>query len=89
MKCTLCGGPLHEVRRDLPFKVGDTSIVIIKNLPVFQCASCPEYLIGDAARPTAMGAARNPRWSSALFAQKRPSGCGTRTANPWKSAGAG
>lgn len=32
----------------MPFKVGDTSIVINKNLPVDQCDRCWECLIGDA-----------------------------------------
>lgn len=32
---------------DLPFKVSDTSVVILKGLPVIQCMGCPEYLIAD------------------------------------------
>jgi len=36
------------MRTDLPFKAGETSIVILKNLPVLQCANCPEYLIEDS-----------------------------------------
>jgi YgiT-type zinc finger domain-containing protein len=35
------------MRTDLPFKVRETSIVILKNLPVLQCPKCPEYLIED------------------------------------------
>lgn len=27
---------------DLPFKVGDTSIVIVRSLPVLQCGQCGE-----------------------------------------------
>lgn len=30
---------------DLPFKVGDRSIVIVKDLPVTQCSACQEYLL--------------------------------------------
>lgn len=33
---------------DLPFKVGDRQIVILKDLPVEQCEACSEYLIRDA-----------------------------------------
>lgn len=33
---------------DLPFKVGDSSIVIIKDLPVVQCPHCNEYVLADA-----------------------------------------
>ena len=47
MKCAVCGGDLRKATTDLPFKVGDTSIVILKGLPVLQCASCPEYLLED------------------------------------------
>jgi len=48
MRCTVCGAELTATRTDLPFKVSETSIVILKNLPVLQCANCPEYLIEDA-----------------------------------------
>lgn len=48
MKCTACGAELRTTRTDLPFKVGDTRIVIVKNLPVVQCGNCPQYLIEDA-----------------------------------------
>ena len=47
MKCTVCGAGLTATRTDLPFKVGDTSIVILKDLPVVQCGNCPQYLIED------------------------------------------
>jgi YgiT-type zinc finger domain-containing protein len=30
---------------DLPFKVGDSSIVIVKGLPVMQCLYCHEYVL--------------------------------------------
>jgi hypothetical protein len=32
---------------DLPSKVTETAIVILKHLPVLSCGSCPEYLIED------------------------------------------
>lgn len=47
MKCAVCGGELVASTSDMPFKVSDTSIVILKGLPVLQCAACPEYLIED------------------------------------------
>lgn len=47
MICHNCGMTLKEVITDLPFKVMDNSIVIIKKLPVLQCQNCIEYLIED------------------------------------------
>ena len=47
MKCTLCGSKLSPLITDLPFKVSDTSIVILKGLPVLQCDNCREYLLND------------------------------------------
>ncbi len=48
MKCGICGAELRMTKTNLPFKVSETSIVIIKDLPVFQCEGCSEYLIEDA-----------------------------------------
>jgi hypothetical protein len=31
----------------LPFKVSETSIVILKGLPALQCDNCREYLLDD------------------------------------------
>jgi YgiT-type zinc finger domain-containing protein len=36
------------MRTDLPFKVRETGIVILKSLPVLQCRNCSEYLIEDS-----------------------------------------
>lgn len=47
MKCTVCGGALQATRTDLPFKIRESGIVILKRLPVLQCGSCPEYLLED------------------------------------------
>ena len=47
IECTMCGSKLKSTRTDLPFKVSDTTIVILKNLPVLQCNNCPEYVIED------------------------------------------
>ncbi len=47
MTCHTCGAALHTIVTDLPFKVGDSTIVILKGLPVLQCACCGEYVIED------------------------------------------
>ena len=47
MKCTVCGATLKTVTTDLPFKVSDKTIVILKKLPVIQCRNCSEYLMED------------------------------------------
>jgi YgiT-type zinc finger domain-containing protein len=47
MKCTTCGAFMGPITTDLPFKVGDHSIVVIKDVPVLQCSACPEYLLSD------------------------------------------
>ena len=48
MKCQVCGGAMRSIVTDLPFKIAERAIVIIKDLPVLQCESCSEYLIDDA-----------------------------------------
>jgi YgiT-type zinc finger domain-containing protein len=47
MTCAVCGAQLQPISSDLPFKVSEQTIVILKNLPVLQCANCAEYLIED------------------------------------------
>jgi len=48
MTCHICGGALEKLVTDLPFKVAQSRIVIIKSLPVLQCRNCSEYVIDDA-----------------------------------------
>ncbi len=48
MKCTVCGAKMNSVISDLPFKTTESTIVILKSLPVLQCENCTEYLIEDA-----------------------------------------
>ncbi|TAK33167.1 MAG: YgiT-type zinc finger protein [Chloroflexota bacterium] len=48
MRCTSCGAELKATRTDLPFKARETTIVILKSLPIMQCENCTEYLIDDA-----------------------------------------
>ena len=48
MKCHVCGSKMQPIITDLPFKINDVTIVIMKDLPVIQCARCIEYLLDDA-----------------------------------------
>lgn len=48
MKCRVCGARLRATTTDLPFKVSERTIVILKGLPVSQCEGCSEYLIADS-----------------------------------------
>jgi len=47
MKCGVCGDQLRPVHSDLPFKVSEQTIVILKDLPVLQCQNCAQYLLED------------------------------------------
>ena len=47
MRCRVCAGRLQRSDTDVPFKVSEQTIVIIKNLPVLQCDRCSEYLMDD------------------------------------------
>lgn len=48
MRCHVCGSELVSMVTDLPFKLNETTIVIVKDLPVLQCSGCSEYLLEDA-----------------------------------------
>ncbi len=48
MKCHVCGGTMHSIQTDLPFKLGERIIVILKDLPVSQCERCREYILEDS-----------------------------------------
>ena len=48
MRCTVCGARMSPMVTDLPFKLSEERIVILKQLPVLQCEACREYLIEDA-----------------------------------------
>ncbi len=48
MKCHVCGSEMSSINTDLPFKVSEKTIVILKEVPVFQCKSCSEYLLDDS-----------------------------------------
>ena len=47
MKCHVCGSEMQRMQTDLPFKTSDSTIVIVKTLPVIQCESCGEYALED------------------------------------------
>ena len=47
MKCEVCGARMQRVNSDLPFKVSEHTIVILKHLPVLQCGNCAQYLLED------------------------------------------
>jgi YgiT-type zinc finger domain-containing protein len=47
MKCHVCGSELRPLITDLPFKISEATIVILKSLPVLQCENCSEYLLDD------------------------------------------
>jgi YgiT-type zinc finger domain-containing protein len=47
MKCHTCGGKLEPVTTDLPFKLSQRAIVVIRDLPVLQCEACHEYVLED------------------------------------------
>jgi YgiT-type zinc finger domain-containing protein len=47
MKCHVCGSEMNSIITNLPFKVNDLTIVILRDLPVYQCSNCSEYLLAD------------------------------------------
>ncbi|MBI2267538.1 MAG: YgiT-type zinc finger protein [Armatimonadetes bacterium] len=47
MKCRVCGAAMRSLITDLPFKVSETTIVVLKGLPVNQCDRCSEYVLDD------------------------------------------
>jgi YgiT-type zinc finger domain-containing protein len=48
MRCRICGGLLESRITDLPFKIGDCSIVILRSLPVLQCRHCGDTELEDS-----------------------------------------
>ncbi|HEY1219264.1 MAG: YgiT-type zinc finger protein [Bryobacteraceae bacterium] len=45
------GGLLESRVTDLPFKVGDSSIVILRSLPVLECRQCGDTELEQATMP--------------------------------------
>jgi len=48
MRCRICGGLLEPRVTDLPFKIGDSRIVILRSLPVRQCRQCRDTELEQA-----------------------------------------
>ena len=49
MRCRVCGGLLEPRITDLPFKISDTAIVIVRSLPVLLCGQCGETELENEA----------------------------------------
>lgn len=47
MRCRVCGAALDPVVTDLPFKLNQRTIVVVRDLPVLQCQNCTDYLLED------------------------------------------
>lgn len=47
MRCHVCGGQMKKIQTDLPFKLDDHKILVMKSVPVEQCNSCGDFLISD------------------------------------------
>ena len=43
---------MRAAETDLPFKLSDRSIVVIKGLPVLLCENCTEYALEDQVMAT-------------------------------------
>ena len=52
MKCHVCGGRLASTISDFPFRVGPTTIVVVKRLPILECTDCMEFSIEDSVMAT-------------------------------------
>jgi len=48
MICSRCGSILVSDVTDLPFKLSQRSIVVLRDLPVLQCRACSHFEIEDA-----------------------------------------
>ena len=49
MECRICGGAMENRITDLPFELSDTSIVIVRALPVLQCCQYGETELEHSA----------------------------------------
>ena len=47
MKCHVCGAVMQEMKTDLPFKINERSIIVVRDVPVIQCSGCREYMLSD------------------------------------------
>ena len=47
MRCHTCGGNMNSIQTDLPFKLDDHRILVVKDVPVEQCNNCGDFLLSD------------------------------------------
>ena len=47
MKSHVCGSIMDSVMTNRPFKMNEITIVLQKDLPIFQCRNCSKYLVED------------------------------------------
>ena len=47
MKRHICGDDMKPTISDLPFRLGPSTIVVLKQLPVLECVNCVETSIED------------------------------------------
>ena len=66
MNCRVCGGAMEERVTDLPFKVTDTAIVIVRALPVLQCRQCGETELDNTAMARVDCLLATVKWSAEL-----------------------
>jgi YgiT-type zinc finger domain-containing protein len=66
MKCQVCGSNMKAVTTDLPFKANNSTIVIMKALPVYKCENCSEFLLEDNVMVTVENIIGNVDASSEL-----------------------
>ncbi|MDX1984586.1 MAG: YgiT-type zinc finger protein [Bryobacteraceae bacterium] len=51
MKCRVCGGSQERRVTDLPFKISDRTIVILKAPAVWQCLQCADTELEQTTMP--------------------------------------
>jgi len=47
MKCPVCGGKLERTVSSLPFRVSRRAILVVRELPAWECGNCSELLLDD------------------------------------------
>ena len=47
MICHVCCGQMQSKETDLPFKVSDRSIAVVKSVPVHECGNCGEIVMDN------------------------------------------
>ena len=47
LKCHVCGSRMNPVTSLFPFRLSDTSVVVLRDLPILQCENCTEHGLED------------------------------------------